>query len=266
MRKSERLRFRDLRRAHRLIHDCRDVAHDAAAWPVVLADGLIRLADAEVVVVGEVCFGPTPTSALVADRGWSSPGVRAFWKREYFQKGMWNQAPTFLRFAALEGDLITRSRDQLIGDAEWKASEERLEYHRAMELDEIMASNARSGHPPIVRTFFLARALGRPRFGAASRRLVRIFHRELTFYVSPILAREAEAPLAQLPPRLRQTLACLMEGDSEKQVAARLRLSRHTVHEYVTLLYRRLGVGSRAELMALGLRHRFRDDPVERRE
>jgi DNA-binding CsgD family transcriptional regulator len=57
----------------------------------------------------------------------------------------------------------------------------------------------------------------------------------------------------ELSPRLRQTLECLLEGDGEKQVAARLGLSRHTVHDYVTALYRRLDVSSRPELMALCL-------------
>jgi DNA-binding NarL/FixJ family response regulator len=44
-----------------------------------------------------------------------------------------------------------------------------------------------------------------------------------------------------------QTLACLLEGDSEKQVAARLGLSPATAHEYVTALYRHFGVQSRAQ-------------------
>jgi DNA-binding NarL/FixJ family response regulator len=38
-------------------------------------------------------------------------------------------------------------------------------------------------------------------------------------------------------------------GDSEKQVAARLGLSQATVHQYVTALYRRFGVRSRAQLI-----------------
>jgi len=54
----------------------------------------------------------------------------------------------------------------------------------------------------------------------------------------------------RLSPRLRQTLACLTEGDTEKQVAARLGLSQTTTHEYVTALYRHFGVRSRAQLLA----------------
>lgn len=53
-----------------------------------------------------------------------------------------------------------------------------------------------------------------------------------------------------LSPRLRQTLDLLLRGLSEKQLAARLGLSRATVHEYITSLYRHFGVSGRAELMA----------------
>jgi DNA-binding NarL/FixJ family response regulator len=65
---------------------------------------------------------------------------------------------------------------------------------------------------------------------------------------------EAEPLADTLSPRLRQTLACLLDGDSEKQVAARLRLSRPTTHQYVTALYRHFGVRSRAQLLTHFLR------------
>lgn len=62
-----------------------------------------------------------------------------------------------------------------------------------------------------------------------------------------------------LPPRLRQTLAGLLAGDSEKQVARRLAISPHTVHVYVKSLYRRFGVSSRGELLARWVRTRPTD-------
>lgn len=58
------------------------------------------------------------------------------------------------------------------------------------------------------------------------------------------------AASAGLSPRLAQTLARLLAGDSEKQIAARLQLSRHTVHVYVKSLYRHFNVNSRGELLA----------------
>jgi len=53
-----------------------------------------------------------------------------------------------------------------------------------------------------------------------------------------------------LSKRMKDTLQHLLAGDSEKEVAAKLGLSRHTVHIHVKNLYKRLGVCSRAELMA----------------
>ena len=63
-----------------------------------------------------------------------------------------------------------------------------------------------------------------------------------------------------LSPRLRQTLACLLEGDSEKEVASRLGLSQATTHEYVSALYRHFGVRSRAQLMAHAMKRLARTE------
>jgi DNA-binding CsgD family transcriptional regulator len=53
-----------------------------------------------------------------------------------------------------------------------------------------------------------------------------------------------------LSPRQREVLECLKKGMSEKEVAAKLGLSRNTVHEYVTGIHKRLGVHSLGELLA----------------
>jgi DNA-binding NarL/FixJ family response regulator len=58
----------------------------------------------------------------------------------------------------------------------------------------------------------------------------------------------------KLPPRLRQTLAHLLSGNSEKEIAAKLEVSKHTVHVYVKGLYRHFGASSRAELLAQWVR------------
>lgn len=59
-----------------------------------------------------------------------------------------------------------------------------------------------------------------------------------------------------LSPRMQQTLECLLAGASEKEVAAKLGLSSHTVHDYVKKLYRHFKVSSRAELLATVLGRR----------
>ena len=57
-------------------------------------------------------------------------------------------------------------------------------------------------------------------------------------------------PTAGLSPRHVQTLQRLLEGDSEKQIAFRLKVSPNTVHVYVKALYRRFNASSRGELLA----------------
>src|SRR5262249_30102613 len=85
-------------------------------------------------------------------------------------------------------------------------------------------------------------------------RVLGFFHEELGRLIGRSLASATEPGPEKLSPRLRQTLACLLEGDSEKQVAARLGLSPATTHQYVTALYRRFGVQSRAQLLAYAMK------------
>jgi DNA-binding CsgD family transcriptional regulator len=47
----------------------------------------------------------------------------------------------------------------------------------------------------------------------------------------------------------------LLRGDGEKQIAARLKLSTHTVHVYVKALHKRYNVSSRSELLAHFIPH-----------
>lgn len=56
--------------------------------------------------------------------------------------------------------------------------------------------------------------------------------------------------IEHLSPRQQETLKHLLTGDSEKQIAAKLSVSRHTVHVYVKDLYRHFGANSRGELLA----------------
>jgi RNA polymerase sigma factor (sigma-70 family) len=67
------------------------------------------------------------------------------------------------------------------------------------------------------------------------------------------LNMDLDRAIRTLPPRQRDVLDGLKAGLSEKDIAARLQISTHTVHVYVKALYRRFEVSTRAELMALWL-------------
>lgn len=68
----------------------------------------------------------------------------------------------------------------------------------------------------------------------------------------------------RLTPRERDVLRQLLRGLAEKEVAHELGLASRTLHHHVTALYRKLGVQSRAELMALflGTLRRARATPL----
>ena len=72
--------------------------------------------------------------------------------------------------------------------------------------------------------------------------------------LSPQPSASNLAVTSGLSPRQAETLNLLLQGQSEKQVARALGVSVHTVHVYVKALYRRFGVSSRAELLALHMR------------
>ena len=70
----------------------------------------------------------------------------------------------------------------------------------------------------------------------------------------PAVAAAVGPGVDELTPRAAEVLSHLLAGDGEKQVARRMRLSVHTVHGHVKILYRQFGVSTRAELLALHLR------------
>lgn len=94
----------------------------------------------------------------------------------------------------------------------------------------------------------LQRCPGDPEFSEREKAIVHLLHTNAPHvYCAPEPAR---AELDALAPRLQPVLRYLLQGDAEKEVAAKLKLSRHTVHRYAQVIYRELGVHSRGELLA----------------
>ena len=58
------------------------------------------------------------------------------------------------------------------------------------------------------------------------------------------------APDPALAPRVRDTLEGLMTGASDKEIARRLGISQHTVHQYVKTLLKAYAVDNRVQLVA----------------
>ncbi len=138
---------------------------------------------------------------------------------------------------------------QLVSDTEWYRSVVFNNYRRPGDIDHQLTSFYRTSDDGAISVITVLRAVGDRDFSAREQRLLSFFHAELGPLIGRALVSANEPSPVKLSPRLRQTLACLLEGDSEKQVAHRLGLSHATTHQYVTELYRHFGVGSRAQLM-----------------
>jgi DNA-binding NarL/FixJ family response regulator len=111
---------------------------------------------------------------------------------------------------------------------------------------------ARSGVRAVVSRSATADAIGAA-VEAAAAGLVVLPADALAEVPAGTAARSA-APPEPLSSREAQILALLAEGLVNKQIAARLGISRHTVKTHLSALFHKLGVSTRAEAVAAGAR------------
>lgn len=88
---------------------------------------------------------------------------------------------------------------------------------------------------------------------ARTLRGIKWFHRQL------LLSHGLGVGEGALTEAEREVLQALLSGSTEKEIAARMHLTPGSVHQYAVRIYRKLEVGSRAELMSLWLSGRPAD-------
>jgi DNA-binding CsgD family transcriptional regulator len=251
MRKSDLLRVRDVRDAYRLIGECRDFGSDPALWQMHMFAGLCHLVGAKSAAGGEgFWIRPTqairPLSSFAYGQDTRHRELYAAFLREIKPEG----DAILCALADVPGRVLTRTRSAVVSDRHWYRSADFNDYRKPAGINHCLASVFEISQDGAIAVITLHRGIGERDFSPREVRLLEFFHEELGRLVGRQLVSATEPAADQLPRRLRQTLVCLVEGDSEKQAAARLGLSPTTVHEYVTALYRRFGVRSRGELLA----------------
>jgi DNA-binding CsgD family transcriptional regulator len=255
MSKSQRLRLADVRAVFRLIGECRELGDDATQWRQHMVTGLCRLTDAQLLFGGEARIEPDGLMSALhfADHGWPNAATRCYYLA-WLKDPRVLDNPPLRRFCLLPGNRLTRTRQQLIDDRDFYASAFFNEMMRPFDMGHGLLSR----HTPPGRDWrhiiVMNRLLGDRPFGRRERRLIHLFQLEIAPMQGLALATSEQPGTVALSPRLRQTLEALLDGDSEKEAAIRMGLSVHTVHEYVTALYRQFSVSSRAELFARFLR------------
>ena len=258
MSKSQRLRLREVRNVFRLIGECRELGADPNGWWLHLLQGAARLTGAQVGVGGEIRITPDgPQMLRPIDFGWAGERERASFLR-YQAENCLASDHLFARFVERlrRAGRVTVRRDQLIPDSEWYRSVHFNEYVRVCGIDHNLVSlhAASQVAPASLSLINVYRSPGERAFDRRSLRLVHLLQRELCPRIGRQLASAREPSAADLAPRARETLQCLLDGDSAKQAASRLRISHETVNQYVKTIYRHFGVNSRGELLALWAR------------
>lgn len=211
-----------------------------------LLAGLARLVGADVWVWVAQKGGAAPgdvTYFSMIDGGWKSDrqrgiATRATWSKE-------NQPLHDL----MKPKFFAMLRSDAYDDAAWHATELYKQFREPAELDDIMFTGVRISQD-VVSAIGLHRNLGRPPFGERERKIAYIITSEVEWLHRSGIPEIDLAPVDDLSPRQRHVMLILLSGRSRKDLAAELSISTHTANEYVSEVYARLGVHSRAELMA----------------
>lgn len=172
------------------------------------------------------------------DVGFEGEAERAAFQ-DYFRAQRAHPDPTLAPISRLRQPIFACTRRELVRDREWYGSEHVQRVRRAAGVDDCIVA----GHLTLAQSDAVSfhRPWGERPFTEAEGALIAVLFREVLRLVQPP---------RQLPPQLGRVLDGLARGLSEKEVAAELGLSPHTVHGYVKELHRRFGARSRGELLA----------------
>lgn len=262
MSKSAGIRARDIRAVYEIAAECRDLGDDPVAWRRHWFERLACLTGADLGVGGEQAGwrAGEPTDLGTTDWGWGNGFDRAGWERscaEFRDDPRLTRTTSMKRYIprGLADDGACLARTDLIADRAWYRSWNYRNIQRAIGVDHtVWCFHSLARGADEYSGVILSRAPDRRDFTAREKAIVRASHGIIAPLVGGPLARFADPSPAALPPRPRQVLRCLLEGDGDKQIAARLRLSPHTVNEYVKVIFAHFGVQSRPELLARWLK------------
>ena len=246
---SRRLRLRDVRDVFRLIGEIRALGADPKVWRPHMVKRLSKVFGAEIVISSEVHAQSIRRGeqTRIIDLGWGCDAEGNVWEI-HSERDDEN----------LEAWWLTKC-DRKNGGPKGGSADEGDEAAVEMPVKPLkpvyggksfIMSQYPLPHIAAVDQLGLHRAFGDAPFSATEHKLVRLFHVELGRLWRKDVLSKVKDPTSDLPPRLAQTLQELLSGLSEKEIAAKLDLSRHTIHNYVKALHQRFEVSSRGELLA----------------
>jgi DNA-binding CsgD family transcriptional regulator len=251
------LRRTQVRRLLSLVGEAFELADDPAARQQHLLVGLSDLFDAQLgAAVLDNDFGPGRRGEMVilGAHGGGSDSDRARFVSIHIERGA---AVHPVVGASMErpdarrpGGVLTVRRQDLFEDRTWSESEFVQDCLKPCRYGEPLVSMRGTHEPHQIQGLAFHRAWGDKPFLPEDRDLLHIFMQTCSSLFGDWSPSKSELIAATLCPRERDTLDLLLSGMSEKEIAAELDLSPHTVHGYMKTIHRAFDVRSRAELMA----------------
>jgi len=255
---SNRLRGQDLRAIYLLVGECCELGADPLVWRRHMLERLNAIFGAVSSIDIEAKIDPS-VSGIGAK-------VDAAMTIDHFSKPERELMTRCLREMPMEanplgvkvvsdcppGGAVAAIRSERVSYDEWIQCQIWTDYFDPIGWDDMMVAVVM--HSAGFRFCNLTRRRGDARFPARSARVLELFVRELAAIPPTRLAPMSGASLFDLPPRQRDVLTAMAQGDNEKQIAARLGITRNTVHEHVRRLFERYGVASRGELLVRAAR------------
>ncbi len=258
MARSACLRAADFQAVHSLAGECRELGDDPVLWRRHQLAGLGRLTGGEFCVAAEVGDGKQPSRSDLGtvDSGADNGFNRAHWLRaltEFRVDAFFNPHMNAYFDRAAWG--VVQPRAAFVPDQDWYSSICYQEVVRALGADaSLLCLRPIHGTSVDYCGIYLLRHIGAREYSGREQAIAAAAMAVVGPLVGGPLARFADPSPAALPPRTQQVLRCLLEGDSDKQVAHRLHIARMTINQHTKRIYTHFGVQSRPELLARWVR------------
>ena len=258
MSKSAHIRVSELRAIHRLIGECRERGDDPVVWRRHFLAGLGALTGGEFSVSAEIGDGTQPsrydqgTVDCGADHGFN----RAFWLQalvEFKADAFFNPLMNSYFNRATPG--IVKPRCEFVADRDWYTSFYYRGIRQTLGADAgLLCILPITGTPDDHCAVYLLRHIGARDFNGRECAITAEAMAQLTPLLGGPLTRFQEPTPTALAPRARKVLRCLLEGDSDKEIALRLRIRPLTVNQYTKRIFEHFQVNSRTELLTRWIR------------
>jgi DNA-binding CsgD family transcriptional regulator len=242
----EAVREADVAALLRLVGEVTELPPDKVVRRTHVLNGLLSLIGGRSAAAMEMALpdeGPLARAGTVININYGSEAEARYSERFLVHNDPAD--PALPEFLAARGQTITLVRR--VDDREYYRSAHFDIVRRPYQIDHSLYCRLKLPDGTDV-SVGVQRCPGDPEFSEREKAIVHLLHTNAPHVYH--VARPAPSEFDQLAPRLQPVLRYLLQGDADKEVAAKLKLSRHTVHRYAQVIYREVGVHSRGELLA----------------